>query len=618
MNCHAIQSAETIKASVEIFREGLKISSVQQMSIYKIVEQDPECPTRLVIEKYKREERHFDLTVRHINRLRRAWGLSRKKGRPSREEPARGSSGDGSVVVARPNISYAGLHFFDDWLEEREDLHELIITLKHAIEIYADSVPEDSFPLLKHGTETLTMRFKALLYAPLFGIGKLTEYDVKNHALKTIIGRGYQSSTLNQFLGQMERIDAAEALLPTLAQNRCGSLCYIDGHMIAFWTSVCMHKGKITMLGRIMPGSNAVVGHDENGGAVFLEYYPPDVRLTATIIEYCEKVVDQTGIRHFVIDREVNSEALASAFEVRGWGLLCMLDNNQYKDLSDWDVNPIGELEDGSKVYSGPWKDPGEDSRIFVIVEKENRLLPYWGTTHMKKVAEPIDWPKIYSKRTEVQENSFKRMKDHGALDVNFGTKTIEVDDRHHRNKLKKIEDGSASIQKRIESKEAKIEEQARKVEESKSKGHGKRLEQREWVLDKIRRERDELYKKKEVIEKKTEALGEPRIRFDRDFRKQKIMTFRTLYLENLLALFFSALKEMIDTPLSLTCLIELFFNRSGGYYETASEIMYLLNADGLSKSNKIKLEKIIRACCRMGLTRKGKTVRMKIRPSPQ
>ena len=75
---------------------------------------------------------------------------------------------------------------------------------------------------------------------PLFGIGKLTEYDVKPHALKTIIGRGYQSSTLNQFLGQMERIDAAETLLPALTHNRHGSLCYIDGHMTPVLDK-CLH-----------------------------------------------------------------------------------------------------------------------------------------------------------------------------------------------------------------------------------------------------------------------------------------------------------------------------------------------------------------------------------------
>lgn len=94
-------------------------------------------------------------------------------------------------------------------------------------------------------------------------------------------------------------------------------------------------------------------------------------------------------------------------------------------------------------------------------------------------------------------------------------------------------------------------------------------------------------------------------------------MTFRTLYLENFLLFFFSALTKLIDIPLSLTAIIELFFKGSGGYYETASEIIYFLNEDGLSKSNKIKLKKIVEGCCKMNLTRKGKSVRMKIRPSP-
>ena len=41
-----------------------------------------------------------------------------------------------------------------------------------------------------------------------------------------------------------------------------------------------MHKGKITMRGRIMAGSQAVISHDETGQAVFVAYYPPDLHLS--------------------------------------------------------------------------------------------------------------------------------------------------------------------------------------------------------------------------------------------------------------------------------------------------------------------------------------------------
>ncbi len=81
-------------------------------------------------------------------------------------------------------------------------------------------------------------------------------------------------------------------------------------------------------------------------------------------------------------------------------GLICMLDANQYEGLSDWDAECIGRLEDGSKVWSGPWKEPGNDSRHFVIVEKEDRLLPFWGTPCAREMANPIDWPEISRRRT--------------------------------------------------------------------------------------------------------------------------------------------------------------------------------------------------------------------------
>ena len=137
--------------------------------LYQIIEKNPECITRIVIEKYVQEDKNFDLTVRHVNRLRNSWGLSRKRGTPFQRGSRQGKNPeDGAVVEVRPDTSFAGLHFFDDWIEDREDFQELIATLKQAKEIYRDAVPEDSFPLLNHRIETLTMRFKALLYAPAF------------------------------------------------------------------------------------------------------------------------------------------------------------------------------------------------------------------------------------------------------------------------------------------------------------------------------------------------------------------------------------------------------------------------------------------------------------------
>ena len=599
------------------FSAGRKITVIQKMQMYKILKDDPNFPTRVILEEVTEIEGPIKLTVRQVNRLRLQWGFNRKKGRPRKAQPYRGTNQSKDIVVLRPNISFAGLHLFDDWMEQQGCFSELIQLLKETIERYVIAHPSDSFPLLNHKTDTLRNRFKALLYAPLLGIGKLTEFDIKDHALKTVIGRGYQSSTLNQFLGQLERIDVADALMPALIPEQQGTMCYIDGHMIAFWTQVSMHKGKITMLGRIMAGSNAVVSHNEHGDAFFVEYFPPDIRLPNVIMDYCEKVFTLTEISLFVIDREVNSLSIASVFESRGWGLISMLDKNQYKDLSDWDAKCIGELDDGSKIYSGPWKKPKGDFRHFVIVEKEDRLLPYWGTSHAKKIVNPIDWPKIYSQRTEIQENSFKRMIEHGALNVNFGIKKIVSEDRHQQRKMIKLEEDSVAIRKKINTKQENMVQQSEKVNESKERGHGIRLKQRKKTLENMQEGLKELNQKATLIEDKKKTLGPTKQRADRDFRKQKIMTFRTLFLENYLVYFLMALKEQLDVQISQKSLLEIFFKRDGGYFETFSDIVYWLNSDGLSKNNKRILQKVADGFCKMKLNRNGKPIRVELREMP-
>jgi len=56
----------------------------------------------------------------------------------------------------------------------------------------------------------------------LVGIDRLSELGIREHPLQTLIGHGYQSSTLSQFLGQLARVGADEALMPTLLPEQMG------------------------------------------------------------------------------------------------------------------------------------------------------------------------------------------------------------------------------------------------------------------------------------------------------------------------------------------------------------------------------------------------------------
>ena len=447
-----LSTAESAWSTVPVFKNGRKISKEQQYILWEYASRHPECTSSAILRKIKAERGNLNITTRHVNRLRQEWGLNRKKGRPCNSQLLNNPGGE--LVKLTPNLPFVGVCILDAFVEQLGIIEQVVTAIQTKIARYKEEHPHETFPLLFHKKQTITNRFKALFYAAFFGIGKLTEYDVKEHGLEALIGRGYQNNTLRQFLGELERIDAADILISLLTSSNQGQLGYIDGHMIPFWTGEKMHKGKITMLGRIMPGSNAIVAHNEEGQAIFMDYYPPDIRMPSMILEYCEKIVDATDIRNFVIDREINSVNIAREFRDRSWGLLSMLDSNEYKSLSDWDTDCICVYESGDRLYTGTWATPREDDpRIFVILESDGRLLVYWATPGFQESVPPVEWPEVYSRRTEIQENSFKRMINNGALNVNFGIKKIVGPDRHKDRKLKKLEDRAAKAGQKIENK---------------------------------------------------------------------------------------------------------------------------------------------------------------------
>src|SRR5216683_3745417 len=178
----------------------------------------------------------------------------------------------------------------------------------------------------------------------------------------------------------------------------------------------------------------------------------------------------------FVIDRAVNAVALARAFDHQDFGLLCMLDDNEHHGLESFEATLEETRKDGTKVYSGPWKMPrAEDPRHFVIVEPaEGKTLVYWGTPKVKAALEPTAWPQVYQARSEIQENSFKRMIDHGALNTNYGRKKILGADRHQQRVRAQLDHALKGAQKRVDKKVEAVKGQQDKVAESEHRGHGK------------------------------------------------------------------------------------------------------------------------------------------------
>ena len=599
------------------FCDGRKFSEVEQAVLWTLLQQDPHCTSSDLLAKAAEHQIWPRVTLRQINRWRAKWQLSRGKGRPLRADVS--IHAEGAMICVTPRLSFVGVHLFARWLDQQNALEPVVARLKAAMSAYQSTHPDDDFALLHHRSVTLRRRFAALVLAPLLGLDRLSAFDTQEHPMETLLGQSYQYTTLNQFLGQLERIDAGSSLMPILLPGQTGQLTYVDGHMIAYWSRKAMHKGKITMRGRIMAGSQAVISHDESGQAVYVAYYPPDLHLSQMILTYCEQVAEATGSDLFVIDRAVNSKAIAQAFDEAGLGLLCMLDDNEHQGLESFEATEVATLEDGTRLYQGPWKPVREDDdRHFVIIEPSDaKTLVYWGTAKVAAEMKAKKWPEVYRARTEIQEHAFKAMIDHGALDINVGRKTILGPDRHQQRAEAKARASLEAARRRVEKKHHALEAKRQQVAESQAKGHGTRLEQRQCAAVVLEQELSKAQKHEAHLQEQVASFEAPKERADRDFRKQTIMTIRTLFLENLLRAFMTVLLAVLPQKVSLEQVLHLLFERSGTQMERDKEIMYWVNATGLSRSNRRLLGQLVQGLNAMGLMERGKTIRVCLKDLP-
>jgi hypothetical protein len=259
-----------------------------------------------------------------------------------------------------------------------------------------------------------------------------------------------------------------------------------------------------------------------------------------------------------------------------------------------------------------------EDPRHFVIVEPAaGKTLVYWGTAKVRETLAVSEWPQVYRERSERQENSFKRMIDQGARNTNYGRKKIIGADRHQQRAREQLDQALETAQKRVEKQSKEVKTPQAKVVESASKGHGKRLEQRQRTLAGVEKAHKDAQHKQDQLAAQAAALGPPGARADRDFRKQTSMTVRTLLLENALTSFMAGLLGLLKTKVSLDCRLKLLFERSGARMATATQVVYWINTAGLSVPYHRLLAEVVDGLRAMGLQDQGKPMHVRLKAMP-
>jgi hypothetical protein len=213
------------------FCAGRKLSAIDKALLGNFLHEDPACPTRALLDKVAHRQRSMRVSVRHLNRLRATWPRQRQKGRP--RHAACSAAAGGALVQVTPHLSCVGVHLLAHWLAQQETFEPGVARLQQTLEASKRAHPADDFALLPHRDQTLRRRLAALFFAPLLGIEPLTAFATHEHPLQTLLGRGYHSATLRQFLGPRERIAAAPALRPALVPDQASQITSVDGHMMA-------------------------------------------------------------------------------------------------------------------------------------------------------------------------------------------------------------------------------------------------------------------------------------------------------------------------------------------------------------------------------------------------
>ena len=261
-------------------------------------------------------QRTLAVSVRPLQRWRATWQRHRRTGRP--RHVAGSPAAGGALVQVTPHLSSVGVHLLAPWLDQQEACEPVVARRQPAIAAQKSAPPADNFALWPHRGQTRRRRCAALFVAPLFGLEPLTACDTHAPPLQTLRGRGSHRTTLRPLLGQRERLAAAAALQPALVPDKTSRIPDVDGPMMAYGSRTSRHKGTSTLLGRIMAGSHAVIAQDDTGHAVGVESHPPDIHLAQVLVASCQNAAWATGSALLVIDRAVNSLAMACAFAPQG------------------------------------------------------------------------------------------------------------------------------------------------------------------------------------------------------------------------------------------------------------------------------------------------------------
>ena len=105
------QSQHTLDDDLRLdFSAGRKLGEVEQALLWSWLQEEPECPSRVLLDKAAHRHIVIAVSLRHVNRWRAARGLNRCPGRPGHADGSQPVAAGAEVVRVTPHLSCVGVH----------------------------------------------------------------------------------------------------------------------------------------------------------------------------------------------------------------------------------------------------------------------------------------------------------------------------------------------------------------------------------------------------------------------------------------------------------------------------------------------------------------------------
>ena len=115
---------------------GRKLDDVDKAFLVNLLHEDTQCPSRLLLDKVAQSHVPLNISVRHLNRLRRGWELGRPKGRPRYTPCHRPTAASAEIVRVQPRLLDVGVHLFAHWLDQQGAFDPIVARLTQATHAY--------------------------------------------------------------------------------------------------------------------------------------------------------------------------------------------------------------------------------------------------------------------------------------------------------------------------------------------------------------------------------------------------------------------------------------------------------------------------------------------------